>query len=79
VVGGVMGRSKFVFDIWGDPVNLASRMESTGVPGRIQVGPGPVEQQRQPGPQRGHERLADDHGETVGGPPRRRRPVGQPE
>jgi adenylate cyclase len=39
VVGGVIGRSKFVFDIWGDPVNLASRMESTGVPGRIQVGP----------------------------------------
>ena len=39
VVGGVIGKSKFVFDIWGDPVNLASRMESTGVPGRIQVGP----------------------------------------
>jgi guanylate cyclase len=40
VVGGVIGRDKFVFDIWGDAVNLASRMESTGVPGRIQVGPG---------------------------------------
>jgi adenylate cyclase len=39
VVGGVIGRSKFVFDIWGDPVNLASRMESTGVAGRIQIGP----------------------------------------
>jgi len=39
VVGGVIGRDKFVFDIWGDAVNLASRMESTGVPGRIQVGP----------------------------------------
>ena len=39
VVGGVIGRSKFVFDIWGDPVNVASRMESTGVPGRIQVAP----------------------------------------
>jgi guanylate cyclase len=39
VVGGVIGRSKFVFDIWGDPVNIASRMESTGVPGRIQIGP----------------------------------------
>lgn len=39
VVGGVIGRSKFVFDIWGDPVNVASRMESTGVPGRIQIGP----------------------------------------
>ena len=40
VVGGVIGRDKFVFDIWGDAVNLASRMESTGVPGRIHVGPG---------------------------------------
>jgi len=39
VVGGVIGRDKFVFDIWGDSVNLASRMESTGIPGRIQVGP----------------------------------------
>jgi adenylate cyclase len=39
VIGGVIGREKFVFDIWGDAVNLASRMESTGVPGRIQVGP----------------------------------------
>jgi guanylate cyclase len=39
VVGGVIGRTKFVFDIWGDPVNIASRMESTGVPGRIQIGP----------------------------------------
>jgi adenylate cyclase len=39
VIGGVIGRDKFVFDIWGDAVNLASRMESTGVPGRIQVGP----------------------------------------
>ena len=39
VIGGVIGKSKFVFDIWGDPVNLASRMESTGVPGRIQIGP----------------------------------------
>ena len=40
VIGGVIGRDKFVFDIWGDAVNLASRMESTGVPGRVQVGPG---------------------------------------
>jgi len=37
-VGGVIGLQKFVFDIWGDPVNTASRMESHGVAGRIHVG-----------------------------------------
>jgi adenylate cyclase len=37
VIGGVIGRRKFVFDIWGDPVNMASRMESHGEPGRIQL------------------------------------------
>jgi len=37
VVAGVIGRRKFIFDLWGDAVNTASRMESHGVPGRIQV------------------------------------------
>jgi len=37
VIGGVIGTRKFVFDIWGDPVNLAARMESHGTPGRIQL------------------------------------------
>jgi class 3 adenylate cyclase len=37
-IGGVIGIQKFVFDIWGDPVNTASRMESHGVAGRVQVG-----------------------------------------
>ena len=37
VIGGVIGRRKFVFDIWGDAVNTAARMESHGEPGRIQV------------------------------------------
>jgi adenylate cyclase len=36
-VGGVIGLRKFVFDIWGDPVNTASRMESHGVAGRIHL------------------------------------------
>lgn len=37
VVGGVIGTHKFQYDIWGDTVNTAARMESHGVPGRIHV------------------------------------------
>jgi adenylate cyclase len=37
VVGGVIGHRRIVFDLWGDTVNTASRMESSGVPGRINV------------------------------------------
>ena len=37
VVGGVIGERRLLFDLWGDAVNLAARMESTGVPGRIQM------------------------------------------
>ena len=37
VVAGVVGTKKFSFDLWGDVVNIASRLESTGVPNRIHV------------------------------------------
>ncbi|GBO55024.1 adenylate cyclase [Pseudanabaena sp. lw0831] len=37
VVAGVIGLRKFIYDLWGDAVNIASRMESHGIPREIQV------------------------------------------
>lgn len=37
VIAGIIGRSKFIYDLWGDTVNTASRMESHGEPGQIHV------------------------------------------
>lgn len=39
VVAGVIGKRKFAYDLWGDTVNLASRMQTQGQPGLIQVAP----------------------------------------
>jgi adenylate cyclase len=36
-VAGVIGVKRFIYDVWGDTVNVASRMESLGVPGRVHV------------------------------------------
>ncbi|CUK10517.1 Adenylate cyclase [Ruegeria denitrificans] len=37
VVAGIIGSHRFLYDVWGDTVNFASRLESSGAPGRIQV------------------------------------------
>jgi len=37
VVAGIIGKTKFAFDIWGDTVNIASRMETSSDPGRINI------------------------------------------
>jgi class 3 adenylate cyclase len=37
VVAGVVGKKKYAYDIWGSAVNIASRMESNGTPGRVNI------------------------------------------
>ena len=37
MIAGVIGKRKFVYDVWGDAVNIASRMESHGMGGKIQI------------------------------------------
>ena len=37
VIAGVVGKNKFAYDIWGDAVNVASRMESSGIPGLVNI------------------------------------------
>ena len=39
ITAGVIGEHRYTYDMWGDTVNVASRMESTGVAGMIQVAP----------------------------------------
>ena len=36
-MGGVIGHQRILFDLWGDTVNTAARMQTSGIPGRIQV------------------------------------------
>jgi class 3 adenylate cyclase len=43
VVAGIVGTHKFAYDLWGDVVNTASRMESEGIPGSIQITPATYE------------------------------------
>ena len=43
VVAGVIGMHKFTYDLWGNTVNIASRMESTGTKGRIHISPSTAE------------------------------------
>jgi adenylate cyclase len=37
VIAGIVGIKKFAYDIWGDTVNTAARMESSGKPGRVNI------------------------------------------
>lgn len=43
LVAGVVGHKKFAYDVWGDTVNTASRLESTGLPGKINISPSTYE------------------------------------
>ena len=64
VVAGVIGRKRFLYDLWGDAVNTASRMESHGTPGRIQITSGDLRAARRRVPVRAE---GDHHRQGQGG------------
>ena len=37
MAAGIIGKDKFIYDVWGDTVNVASRMEALGEPGRVHL------------------------------------------
>lgn len=47
VVAGVVGSKKFAYDIWGDTVNIAARLQQTSEPGRINISPSTYEQAKE--------------------------------
>ena len=46
IVAGVVGKKKYAYDIWGSTVNIASRMESNGMPGKVNISAATYEQVR---------------------------------
>jgi class 3 adenylate cyclase len=64
VIAGVIGTSKFSYDLWGDTVNIASRLESLAKPGTIQISPSMYERVKDTFPCERHD-LLDKNGHQI--------------